>query len=406
METSAIMDAALAVEGPFELDSAAPIAARRTGLWRRCRQAADTVTSLRREWGDLAEAAAEPNAFSEHWFVAASLPNLAPERDIRMLEVWDGEQLIGLLPLAIGTQYGRIPIRHATNWLHHHSFLGTPLVRAGRERAFWAEALAFLDADRSAPSFLHLVGLVEGGPVHRALKDQNRACDTVLRSERALLDSALSPQDYYEQAVRKKKRKELKRLQNRLAELGEVRVRRLASADDVQGWCDAFLALEGAQWKGEAGTALACRPETERFFRDAVAGARAAGKLEMLRIDLDERPIAMLVNFLSPPGSFSFKIAFDEDYARFSPGVLIQIENLDVLARPDIGWMDSCAIEDHSMINSIWRERRALVRVTVPLAGFRRRALFRLCRTAEDSYSRLKRLRRRPSPLPEHTSDD
>jgi CelD/BcsL family acetyltransferase involved in cellulose biosynthesis len=206
-----------------------------------------------------------------------------------------------------------------------------------------------------------------------------------------LLASDLSPQDYYERTVRKKKRKELKRLQGRLGELGEVAVRRLASAEEVAPWCDAFLALERAGWKGKAGSALACAPHTEAFFRDAIAGAHAAGRLEFLRLDLDRRPLAMLVNFLTPPGGFAFKIAFDEDYARFSPGVLLKIDNLRLLERRDIEWMDSCAVEDHSMINSLWGERRSIVRVTVPLAGVRRQATFRLCRAAENASAALRR---------------
>ena len=167
-------------------------------------------------------------------------------------------------------------------------------------------------------------------------------------------------------------------------ELGAV-TRSLAPDEDITPWCDAFLALEQAGWKGRAGSALGCDPRTEAFFREALAGARAAGRLDMLRIDVDARPIAMLANFLAPPGGFSFKIAFDEAFARYSPGVLIEIENLGVLARGDIGWMDSCAVESHPMIDSLWGERRTIVRVTVPLSGLRRRLVHGACRALEQA---------------------
>jgi hypothetical protein len=114
----------------------------------------------------------------------------------------------------------------------------------------------------------------------------------------------------------------------------------------------------------------------------------------------------MLVNFLAPPGSFSFKIAFDEDYARFSPGVLIQIENLRILARPDIGWMDSCAVADHSMINSLWGERRRMVRATVPLAGAVRGLTFRISRAAENASAALRRLKGDARPIEREQDDD
>ncbi|WP_157218053.1 GNAT family N-acetyltransferase [Flavisphingomonas formosensis] len=354
-------------------------------------------------WDALAAAAAEPNIFSERWFVMAAIHHLPLGSTAHRLEIWDGEgadaRLVALLALASSRRYGRFPVRHVTNWRHYQSFLGTPLIVAGREREAWSAILDALGRLPWACNFLHIDGLVENGPVHRGLITAARAigrtCDTVHRIERALLESALTPTAYYERTVRKKKRKELKRLATRLGELGAVRTRRLGPADALLDWIDVFLTLEQSGWKGKGGAALANMPDTEAFFREAVAGAHAAGRLEMLRLDLDDRPIAMLVNFLAPPGSFSFKIAFDEDYARFSPGVLVQIENYRILDRPDIAWMDSCAVENHPMINSLWAERRAIVRVTTPLGAGRGTALFHLCRSAERVAAAARRIRSR-----------
>ena len=142
---------------------------------------------------------------------------------------------------------------------------------------------------------------------------------------------------------------------------------------------------------GQSYRALKCFGRELLFVERA--GAEAEGRLQIVALELDARPIAMLVNFVTPPGSFSFKTAFDEKFARFSPGVLIQIENLRILAREDIAWTDSCAVEDHAMINSLWRERRSLVRLTVPLAGRRRRAIFAAARMMEKGSALLRRLK-------------
>lgn len=358
-------------------------------------------------WAELGENAAEPNAFAEHWFVQPSLRHLDPPADLRIMAVWasalERPRLIGVLALHEARRYGRMPIRHLQNWTHSHSFLGVPLIRAGEEENFWVELLGFLDRESWARSFVHLKGLVEGGAAHRALSAAagrlNRPCDTVHRVERAFLESELSPQDYYERNVRKKKRKELKRLSARVAELGRVKLRTLGEAHELELWCDDFLALESSGWKGKAGSALGCGERTERFFREAVAGAFHAGRLDFLRLDLDGRPLSMLVNFIVPPGGFSFKTAIDEEHGRFSPGVLIQIENLRALARPDVAWMDSCAAENHPMINSLWAERRGVVRVSVPLAGPVRRTTFELCRLAERLSASLRAARSCPIPI-------
>ncbi len=398
------MDGVVANYGATELPEEAQRQAPRrhpVSTWAEILPARTAPQRLGHHWSDLSANASEPNAFAEPWFAAAALRHLELASDIQMLEVWSGgtgePSLIGLLPLCVSRGYGRIPVKFVENWLHFHSFLGTPAVRAGRERDFWSAALAALDRSAWATNFLHLRDLVEDGPVHRGLiaaaDGLGRPCDTVYRMERALLESSLSPQDYYERTVRKKKRKELKRLSSRLAELGTVETRTLAAEADLGDWCDAFLALERSGWKGEFGSALGCSRSTELFFREALAGAFKAGKLDFLRLDLDGRPIAMLVNFLTAPGSFSFKIAFDEDYARFSPGVLIQIENFRILERDEVRWMDSCAVAEHPMINSLWGERRPIVRVTVPLGRPLHRLVFRMCRLVENSSAKLRRVR-------------
>jgi CelD/BcsL family acetyltransferase involved in cellulose biosynthesis len=342
-------------------------------------------------WDAIAARPSEANAFAERWFMEASVRHLDVPADARMLVVRAEGQLIGMMPICIAPNYGRIPVRHVENWLHYNSFFGAPLVRRSFEAYFWHRALAMLDADPAMPSFLHLVALDSEGPLASALLRARKGAAIVHRSSRAMLQSDLSPTAYYEATVRKKKRKEIGRLQHRLAESGSVVFNRLSDANALDEWIDCFLALEASGWKGRDGAALANAAETEAFVRDALRGARAAERLEMIRLDVDGRAIAMLVNFMTPPGSFSFKIAFDEEFARFSPGVLIQLENLKVLEAPGIDWMDSCAVEDHPMINSLWHERREIVRVSVPLKGKRRRAMFAACRTLETASALVRR---------------
>ncbi len=341
------------------------------------------LTAPDNSWDAVSSRPSEPNAFAERWFVEASARHLPVPEDARMLVVRAEDQLIGMMPIVIAPRYGRMPVRHVQNWLHYNNFFGVPLVRRSFESYFWHRALDLLDADPDTPAFLHLVGMDASGPLTTSLLAARRGAAIVHRSSRAMLRSELSPSAYFEATVRKKKRKEIGRLQSRLAETGTVMFKRLSNADNLENWIDAFLALEASGWKGRDGAALANNCDTEAFMRDAMRGAFAAGRLEIIRLTVDERIIAMLVNFLTPPGSFSFKIAFDEEFARFSPGVLIQLENLKMLESPGIDWMDSCAVEDHPMINSLWAERRDIVRISVPLKGKRRRVTFSTCRTLE-----------------------
>src|SRR6185436_15718227 len=91
------------------------------------------------------------------------------------------------------------------------------------------------------------------------------------------------------------------------------------------------------------------------------APAARRGRLMMLGLRLAGRWIALKCNFLSGEGSFAFKIAYDEEYARFSPGTLLELENIRRFhAQPELRWMDSCADPDHFMANRLWLDRRGL----------------------------------------------
>ncbi|ROT93344.1 GNAT family N-acetyltransferase [Altererythrobacter sp. FM1] len=338
-------------------------------------------------WDALAQCAAEPNPFIERWFMQASLDAFDHADEVQLATLEHDGTLVGIIPLARLNRYAGYPFPHIAGWVHYNAFCGAPLVAAGYERAFWRELLAWCDRHAGARLFLHLSHLPVEGPLFAALRDvtasQHRPAAIVHREERALLASDLTPDAYFEASMSGKKRKELRRQAKRLSEEGALRFERLTDATALSDWIARFLALEQAGWKGAEGSALACTNDTRQFFRDALSAAAVAGRLERLALYLDERPIAMLANFITPPGAYSFKTTFDEDYARYSPGVLLQRENLDILANDAVAWCDSCAAADHPMIERIWREKRLVVRVSIAIGGQARRTLCKAILRAE-----------------------
>lgn len=353
------------------------------------RPASGTVTCLRwRElederlaWDDLTLDAAEPNPFFESWYLLPSLRHLPDTDDVMILRYEQDGRLAGLMPIMRPTRYYRWPVPHLSSWLHANCFCGTPLVRRGSEEAFWQAALDWADDHPGPALFMHLRGIPLDNPLHTALANviahQGRQAETVHLEQRAMLASNLSPDDYLEVSLSGKKRKELRRQARRLSEEGDLAFTRMIDSTDIGRWCDDFLLLESAGWKGKAGSALASDKGTERMFRESLSGAAERGRLERLSLTLDGRPLAMLANFLAAPGAFSFKTAFDEAYARYSPGVLLQQENLAMLTCKDIAWSDSCAAADHPMIDHFWRERRSVGRISIAIGGRLRRSAFR-----------------------------
>lgn len=332
-------------------------------------------------WERLARRAGEPNPFFEPWFLLPSLAQWGAAERVVVKAWFVDDRLAGLLPVVRSAKYYSHVITHATGWLHPNAFCGVPLIAAGHEDAFWRDMLAHFDRRARRALFLHLPQLPADGPANaaldRVLTTSGRAHYIVAEEHRALLTGETTADAYLAAAMSAKKRKELRRQHNRLAEEGALTFERLEGDAGLPEWIAEFLALEAAGWKGAAGSALASSPATLALFTQALSGAAAADRLERLALRLDGRAIAMLANFITAPGAYSFKTAFDEDYARFSPGMLLQLENLALLDRPDIAWADSCAVEGHPMIERLWRGQRRMVSRNIAIGGHARRALFR-----------------------------
>jgi hypothetical protein len=329
-------------------------------------------------WDELARHALEPNSFAERWFLLPALRAFGAGKHLLFVLVFTPDPkrpfgaplLAGFFPLQRRRGYKGLPVSYLTLWKHDYAYLGCPLLR----REFAAESLtAFFDwliSDRDGSALLELPDSPAEGPFHQLLVDLLRHRERPVFVEscatRALFRPRADAAAYLHEALAMKRRKELERLRRRFAEAGRLELRRLERSEDVNRWTDDFLALEAAGWKGGAGTALAAREPDCSFFRELVCSGYEQGRLTFSGYYLDDRPVALKCNLPCPPGSFAFKIAFAEELARFSPGVQMEIANIEALhAQNAIAWMDSCAVADHSMINRLWIDRRVVRTVLI-----------------------------------------
>lgn len=339
-----------------------------------------TSPALVASWDAISNWASEPNPFYESWFLRPALQLFNADAHAQLMKMDIDGDFAGLMPLCRASHYYGWPVPIMGNWLHPNCFLGAPLVTAGAERAFWQALFNWADHNCTRELFFHLRDIPLDGALHSALQDvladEGRGATLVRRQARVVLKSQLCAEDYWQASLSGKKRKELRRQASRLAELGALEFHRQRDMVGVDQWIQQFLALEAAGWKGAAGSALDCSASTRDLFAEALRGAAHRRRLERLTLTLDGRPIAMLANFWAAPAIFSFKTAFDERLAAYSPGVLLQRANLDVLDNQAITWSDSCAYDDHPMIAHLWRERRMLGSYNIAIGGKARRFAF------------------------------
>ncbi|MBU0655399.1 MAG: GNAT family N-acetyltransferase [Gammaproteobacteria bacterium] len=309
--------------------------------------------------------------FYESWALLPALETLAIDGQISVLLVWADAShsvLTGLIPLAHERTYQKCPATHWTNWLHLHCPLGTPLVHRDHAESTLEALLGWLDEESGAMVF-SLSKIPSDGAFARSLQavtqSQGRMLDDRDHWERALLQGGVSGEEYVTTHHSKKKLKEYSRLRRRLEDLGELEFQTLRPGKNgnLHQWTRDFLKLEGNGWKGRALTAMSCNGGERLFAESLIHNAAERGQLMMLRMSLDGEPIAVKLNFISATeGAFALKIAYDEQFAPFSPGVLLELENIyTMLDETHVGWMDSCAIPNHPMIDRLWAGRRPMV---------------------------------------------
>jgi CelD/BcsL family acetyltransferase involved in cellulose biosynthesis len=323
-----------------------------------------------RHWVKLGAEAAEPNPFMEADFLVPAAELLA-DAPRRLIAVAEGERWLACVAL------GRKRVRHLTGvsdvGLAQYGYLSTPLLDAGDPAR---AARLLLDALNQAGGVFPLAfdSLAAAGPfaeqLDRELDGGRMRTLERNRFERALLtrDSCDWTSQLGHHHVR-----EYRRMGRRLAEEfgGELQCpNRAGDADAVAR----FLQLELSGWKGRVGTALASDPAHAEFFRRVCERFAKAGRLQLLDLGREGRSVAMKCNLLADDGAFAFKIAFDETYSRWSPGIQLELRNMELFEAGGLAWMDSCAVPQNSMINRLWQRRRALRTAMLVGRGFGGRA--------------------------------
>jgi hypothetical protein len=335
----------------------------------------DDLGARAEPWAELAREAAEPNVFYEPQVLLPTLRAFSAD-DLTVVLVWAGTakpELWGMFPLLRGRAGGRFGFSYLRIWAHTYSYVPVPLVH----REHGPEVIgAFFDWIRGAMGFLQLLEIDKlpvGGAFHRLLAEElaRRGAKTFVRDRwtRALLAPSCDAEAYQAGALAPKRRKELRRQRRRLGELGKLEFVSFGEGEDLEQWLRDFLALESGGWKGRQGTALSSRERHAEFFLEMARGCDRARRFGATAIRLDGRAIAIQILLRSGNGAYAFKIGYDEAYARFSPGVLLELDLVERVARGGfVDWIDSSATRDHPMINRLWTERRDIETWTVGLS--------------------------------------
>ena len=336
---------------------------------------------------DLSQDLCEPNVFYEPWMLFPALAHLGDGAhfDFVLVHATDApERLCGFFPLVRDRLHPRLPLPVHRLWHHAHCFRCMPLIRAGHAEPCWAAFLTWFESASASRQLLLLNRLPGDGAVQRALDAclARRGSLSVFAHshETAYLRRKPSADALLQAAMSGKSLSTLRRKQRRLGESGPLCFADVDADNDLSAQIDAFLRLEASGWKGKGNTAMGANPAEAAFFREVMDAAADRDRLSFLTLRLDGRMIAARTALLAPPGSFVFKIAYDESQSKHSPGALLELEEIrrmhdpENALRADLDWSDSSSVPDDGPFYRCWPERRRIMSYRIA-AGFGAKAL-------------------------------
>ncbi|WP_305988209.1 GNAT family N-acetyltransferase [Roseibium sp. MMSF_3544] len=323
-------------------------------------------------WQALCDDALDPNPFFGPQFLRPFLHHMGGSA-VRLVVVREKRTGRWLLAAPVGRRPAGLALPVATAWTSDYAPLGAPLMHPdAREK----DVTLFFKAAAGVAGVLAIPYLpLASQTAQRLMKLEGVQAFVTLQAQRAAHASGAEGEQQLEEAYKGKRRKEMRRLLRRLEDHGPVAFA-CVTGPAVPESFEAFLDLEASGWKGHGQSALKSKAQTAAFSREAIAALAQNDRIRIDQLRAGDRVIASLVSFIEGGDVFTWKIAFDESFARYSPGAQLAIQAFrENLAHPGFRQADSLAIPGHSMIEPLWRgrlETGTLLLTSGPLSSLKR----------------------------------
>ena len=288
------------------------------------------------EWDALAVETRAVPFLRPGWF-QAWMAAFAPGRTLRALTVRRAGTLVALLPVLESWRGVSVPA-------NTHSTVIEPL--AVDEAAARALVPALLGGGwRTDLRFVPAGGLADVMAAEAGDRGWLARREVMRQPPFTLVEGDWEA--YQREQLSKNRRHGLARLARRLEEMGDVRLDVQDGGRNLAGLLAEGFGLERSGWKGDEGTAVLSRPDTEQFYREVAEWAARTGLLRLYFLRLDGRAIAFLYTVEQHGVSHVLKLGFDDALRDRGPGVLVARAFLqDAFARPDLRKVDWLGEDD------------------------------------------------------------
>jgi len=348
--------------------------------WQLCLHPLSYKRDHNPELEPLLRDAGATNPFFDPAVLTASRDRITQHR-IHQLIAWEtiGETRLPRLSLPVVEEPGSLMKRHLLrSFTHPYAPLGDPLLLISDGQAQtgpadgllsrFVELLVIAFADEFPPLVLNYVSRTS--PLSQYLAAVPCKTSLASRSIPAGERAAILPENGAPPPLplTKKKLRELRRLEGKLAKMGDVTYERVVDPFDVLLRLEEFLLMEAKGWKGRRGTSIHAIKRDAAFARQSVMDLAKMNGSEIFTLRLNDVAIASIILLSANGHYYPWKICFNETFAGYSPGTQLMVKlTRDITGRSDFEYADSLAHFGRSWMSSLWPSVTAFE--TIVLAG-------------------------------------
>jgi hypothetical protein len=142
----------------------------------------------------------------------------------------------------------------------------------------------------------------------------------------------------------RKFRTNLKRAKKSLSRLGDIVLFSTSTKSDMQWALRELIRLESSGWKGKAGTAIKDNTQGMTFYANLVENFSENGGCEINLLRINGSSIAASLDLRVDRTVYGIKLGYDENYSKFSPGVIM----LDELLKK---YCNDCSVDTMNLMS-------------------------------------------------------
>ena len=298
--------------------------------------ALEKLIEVRDEWNALVESSSQNCIFlSNEWF-CSWFESFGESYQLCVLLFRDQKnRLFGAAPL-METSEGLkfIANQEVTDYCDF-------IVERGKEELFYRNYLEYWQKEIKQNNHLFLINIREESPtlsILSRLADEHHLENSVLEAEIApSLKLPLTYEEYLKNLVRKN-RHELRRKQRKIEAQRDFNHKRVNDPEEVCKYIDLFIELH--KKGGSSKQRFWQKKGMEQFFRTITVLFSKNGWIEFNVLYFQDELAAMLLNFVYHDEIHFYNIAFNPNYAPFSPGIYLFNQSIrqaieDNLSRAD-----------------------------------------------------------------------